>query len=454
MSNPAGQIPMNARVAEIAGIYARAQQALKAELSMTTPGSYSNLNASKAKHRAERIIGELNASAQRWVADPYVARGAALYFARVNFMILKSTRTYLAARAHDAQQLEADPENLSRVGLISSRILNGISGPGLGSHIETIACARIREARIEAMARGRRRTAIITGKESHALLRRFLDSQEPDVILSMSGIWMAQADLISEFILKRMLSTGKPDPYLIDSFNRMNRAAVRDGIMARVARGMTEASTDIEMRTKLMFKKEGTILPPPRKSKYFEYFTGTQAAIQKYVDKRGAALVTNLNADGLAVLRAMLDIALEHMLSPYQLSRIVKPCIGLTDRDAGAVSKLLASLLDQGMSYDEALAKAKEYADELRDARAMNIARTELAEAFNQGQLDALQDAMHELGAQAAKDWETAQDERTCEECAGLDGETVGINESFSNGAVCPPAHPSCRCSLGYTMLQ
>ncbi len=29
-----------------------------------------------------------------------------------------------------------------------------------------------------------------------------------------------------------------------------------------------------------------------------------------------------------------------------------------------------------------------------------------------------------------------------------LDGETVGINDAFSNGEAGPPAHPSCRCTV------
>lgn len=63
--------------------------------------------------------------------------------------------------------------------------------------------------------------------------------------------------------------------------------------------------------------------------------------------------------------------------------------------------------------------------------------------------------------------WEWAQDEykfkgyktwrvsplspAPCEDCLKIDGETVHINEKFSNGLMCPPLHPNCYCFCIYT---
>ncbi|AEA19688.1 Phage putative head morphogenesis protein, SPP1 gp7 (plasmid) [Bacillus thuringiensis serovar chinensis CT-43] len=46
------------------------------------------------------------------------------------------------------------------------------------------------------------------------------------------------------------------------------------------------------------------------------------------------------------------------------------------------------------------------------------------------------------------KTWLTGNDERVCKECGGLHGETVDIDDLFSNGKMCPPAHPHCRCTM------
>jgi SPP1 gp7 family putative phage head morphogenesis protein len=452
MTNLQGQIPMRARVAGIVGVYVRAQQALRVELSEISREGYSDLQAARVRQEVKRIVGELNARAQRWAADPLAgAQGAALEFARINLRILKQTTRYLAAAGFEASD---EPGMKRSTPLISPWIIKGMaSGQQLGARVEIVARGAIREARMEAMARGRQRRVIITGKESHALLRHFLDLNEQQVIDGLSSAWRSQTDLVSDQALAYMLASGRPDPQLIESLVRINRRAIQQEVMAKAARGMTDSSLDIETRVRLMFQEEGTAIGP-RRSRYFEYWSGTAQAIQDFVDERGAELVTGINDDIRAMLQDMIDIGLERKLSPYQLSQITKPCVGLTDRDAGAVSNYLTSLLDSGMSFDEALAKAKTYANELRDARAFNIARTELAAAFNQGQLDSIQNAMSELGAQAAKEWETAYDERTCEECADLDGETAAVDDSFSNGEDCPPAHPSCRCSLAYTMLQ
>jgi len=48
------------------------------------------------------------------------------------------------------------------------------------------------------------------------------------------------------------------------------------------------------------------------------------------------------------------------------------------------------------------------------------------------------------------KVWLTADDERVCEICGAIDGESRNINALFSIGKLLPPAHPSCRCAVAY----
>ena len=47
-----------------------------------------------------------------------------------------------------------------------------------------------------------------------------------------------------------------------------------------------------------------------------------------------------------------------------------------------------------------------------------------------------------EVGVSKVK-WLTAQDERTCPECAPLDGRVFKIDEAPG-----PPKHPACRCTV------
>lgn len=77
--------------------------------------------------------------------------------------------------------------------------------------------------------------------------------------------------------------------------------------------------------------------------------------------------------------------------------------------------------------------------------RAEMIAQTESVNAYQSGLLN----FGIETGAKT-KTWEALAG--ACQICAPLDGETVGINETFSNGLDRPPGHVRCRCGsyLGY----
>jgi len=46
--------------------------------------------------------------------------------------------------------------------------------------------------------------------------------------------------------------------------------------------------------------------------------------------------------------------------------------------------------------------------------------------------------------------WFTADDERVCQTCGGVENKSVNMNDLFSIGVLLPPAHPSCRCAVVY----
>ena len=71
--------------------------------------------------------------------------------------------------------------------------------------------------------------------------------------------------------------------------------------------------------------------------------------------------------------------------------------------------------------------------------RADMIARTELAHAYSKGLL-----ATYQEGGVHQVQWMAVMDDRTCEECAGNDGEIFTLAEV--EGMI--PAHPRCRCTL------
>ena len=99
---------------------------------------------------------------------------------------------------------------------------------------------------------------------------------------------------------------------------------------------------------------------------------------------------------------------------------------------------------------------AATYAGRQHRYRAMNIARTELAMAYNEGAIGAVEAAQAQgYMGDMVKVWLTADDERVCPICAPLDGVEVNINAFFTGNTNraplrIPPAHPQCRCAVDF----
>lgn len=111
-----------------------------------------------------------------------------------------------------------------------------------------------------------------------------------------------------------------------------------------------------------------------------------------------------------------------------------------TTRDA--LRLLTGDAVEEGMSSQE-FADAIEESGEFSEERAMMIARTELATAHVQGNLE----GWRESGVVSMKQWIVA-DADVCDICDPMDEEEVPLDEAFSSGDDGPPLHPNCRCDV------
>jgi HK97 family phage portal protein len=115
---------------------------------------------------------------------------------------------------------------------------------------------------------------------------------------------------------------------------------------------------------------------------------------------------------------------------------------------------MLKVTLEEGIKNGESIPKlSKRIADvygQAKDYRTDRIARTETAAASNKGTLEAYQQS----GVVEKKEWITAMDERTCEECAPMHGEIVNLNNNFSCGVDNPPLHVNCRCTIAAVLTK
>ena len=141
------------------------------------------------------------------------------------------------------------------------------------------------------------------------------------------------------------------------------------------------------------------------------------------------------------------------------LSRVIRPMVGLTVQQSEANLRYFKKLIDNGVSEKRAMDLAMKYAARQHRYRGYNIARTELAFAYNKGAHEGTKQAQQAgYMGEVVKIWCTAEDERTCEYCGSLEGKRIAMDEEFDFKTklrtpgirLSPPAHPSCRCTVLY----
>lgn len=117
---------------------------------------------------------------------------------------------------------------------------------------------------------------------------------------------------------------------------------------------------------------------------------------------------------------------------------------GVAETTKDEIRALIGRQAAEGWTLDE-LAEQLEQSGVTRSAaRAAIIARTETTRAYSLGSITAFQVS----GVVDRLEWLTAQDEKTCPECAALDGQVTVMGQSFDGGVMFPPAHPNCRCAI------
>jgi SPP1 gp7 family putative phage head morphogenesis protein len=172
---------------------------------------------------------------------------------------------------------------------------------------------------------------------------------------------------------------------------------------------------------------------------------------------RSGATIKQVNEYSRQAVSKIIQDGLRSKLTMEQVQANIQKVVGLDSRQATSLARFYESSITdgvlKGMSYEDAVARAEKQGDKYRDRlwkqRAERIARTELAEAANQGRFTSWQEADRQglLPKGTKKRWLTAPDERTCEICGALNGVVIAWDEQFSIGKMMPTAHPNCRCT-------
>lgn len=124
----------------------------------------------------------------------------------------------------------------------------------------------------------------------------------------------------------------------------------------------------------------------------------------------------------------------------------------VTDTTKDGIRRAVAAALEAGDGLPELATRIAEIG-EFAPSRAKLIARTETTRATNGAQRETIREYGRESGLTIRKSWLTAGDDRVRDEHRELDGETVGVDEPFSNGRLAPD-EPNCRCTLTYSVEE
>ncbi len=183
------------------------------------------------------------------------------------------------------------------------------------------------------------------------------------------------------------------------------------------------------------------------------FFDPQPGLMDKFINEHGGKLIREVTEGQYKAINVLVkQAAMTDTMTVDQLARAIRPCVGLTQRQAQSVKNYYDNLIDEGYTSADALKKQNEYADKVHRRRAATIAQTELAFAYNAGADAVIKQNISDgtFAAGITKKWMTAFDERVCKVCGKIDGESVAFDAPFSIGANIPPAHPLCRCTVAY----
>lgn len=276
-------------------------------------------------------------------------------------------------------------------------------------------------------------------------LRDFLDEVEPGLVYILVTLWHSQERAITYKMLREAILAGTVTQDMIDQWFQDYTRFVVETLHPAWIEAMEAAAREIALQ-------------------YPEwYFDPYTEAIRRWTEERSASFVTEVTTTQIEAIRAVVQrAAVLNDMSVDQLARAIRPMVGLTHPQAVANLNYYEKLIENGVSEEKALDLSARYGAKQHRYRGYNIARTEMAFAYNQGSYEGTKQAQEKgYMGQTVKIWCTADDERVCKICGALEGKQVGMDEDFSfytklatpaNPTIkkVPPAHPSCRCAVMY----
>ena len=296
-------------------------------------------------------------------------------------------------------------------------------------------------------------------------LSSFLDQNNPRVVRFLVRMWDDQEAAITYKELREAILRGYMDEVTLEAWQHDYAVFFNTFLKDVLITSCTAGGKDIA-ETLL----RGT-----------DAYTPMLTGIDRWVDTHGAEFITLMSDEAKEAVSTMVRYTATGNMTVDELSRIIRPTIGLTARQSVANAHhyervkehVKSSLLNTNPKMSEATAErqaakrakdsALRYAARQHRQRAMTIAQTELSFAYNKGADDAVRGAMREgLLPRMQRQWCTSGDDRVCPICAALDGTIIEMDDDFpfpgrllyEGQHETPPAHPGCGCAVCYVEAE
>ena len=277
-------------------------------------------------------------------------------------------------------------------------------------------------------------------------IRKFLNTREPELVFFLQTLWHNQQKAITYKELRDAIMYGYLSEKVMEEWYQDYSRFVIEKVAPLWQAAMKEAN-----------KPFMEALP-----RYI--YNPMQENVVKWTNDRAAAFVTSVTRDQIKAMQEVIKRATQlHDMNVDELSRAIRPMVGLDWRQAIANQNYYETMINSGIKPKDALEKSIKFSARQNRNRAYRIARTELAFAYNQGSYYGTKQAQDQglLGV-VEKVWCTASDERTCDVCGGLEGARIDIDGDFDFKTKLadigikrtPPAHPHCRCTVLYQEIE
>jgi len=290
----------------------------------------------------------------------------------------------------------------------------------------------------------RARNIVLTDFRDLRILRKHIDTEERNISRPARALWDKQRELVNIDTAKNALQLGTVPPEWEDAWARMIREFVRDDLAPEWIKSISTAGDGIARKINQIQRKQ------------FDFDT-TMTAVKAWIDDKGGKLIVDLTRKQLKSVHALLQdqIALG-VTSPHILAQRIRPIVGLTNREARAVARVMASLTEEGIPVARINKQVGKYAKTLHKNRSIRIARTEISNSYNFGQMNSLKQAADTgwLPGPVEKSW-LAGGANPCDDC--LENEAAGpipLEATFPSDDEHPTAHPACECAVSYKVRR